>query len=136
MAGGGSPRRSGWAMGVTSYRDLRVWQLGMDLAETAYRLSQQFPKHEVYGLGSQIQRSAVSIPANIAEGHATSSTRCFLRHLAIAQGSLAELETHLLIGQRIGYANPSQVKTILDRCAQEAKMLRTLRSRLRSRAEE
>jgi len=64
-----------------NFRGLKVWQLGMQLAEEVYRLSQQFPKHEVYGLCSQIQRAAVSIPANIAEGHAIGSTKDFARFL-------------------------------------------------------
>ena len=84
-------------MDTQNFRDLRVWQLGMQLAEEVYRVSEQFPKAERYGLVSQIQRAAVSIPANIAEGHATGSTKQFLRFLGIAQGSLAELETQLVI---------------------------------------
>jgi four helix bundle protein len=67
-----------------NFRDLKVWRLGMQLAEQVYHLSQKFPKHEIYGLGSQIQRAAVPIPANIAEGHAMGSTKDFLRYLAIA----------------------------------------------------
>ncbi|MBN1589102.1 MAG: four helix bundle protein [Pirellulales bacterium] len=118
---------------MEDFRELRVWQLGMELAEETYRLSQHFPKHEVYGLGSQIQRSAVSIPANIAEGRATGSTKTFLRHLAIAQGSLAELQTHLMVAERIRYGNGEQTKPILERCTQEARMLRSLRNRLRRR---
>jgi hypothetical protein len=82
----GTSSRRGQVMDSQNFRDLKVWQLGMQLAENAYRLTQQFPKHETYGLGSQIQRAAVSIPANIAEGHATGSTKDFLRFLAIAQG--------------------------------------------------
>jgi four helix bundle protein len=120
-------------MSTKNFRQLRVWQLGMQLAEDVYRLSQQFPRHETYGLGSQIQRAAVSIPANIAEGHAMGSTKEFLRFLAIAQGSLAELETHLMLAQRIKYGDPVQIAAILDRCTQEARMLRTLRTRLRIR---
>lgn len=116
-----------------NFRGLRVWQLGMRIAEAAYQLSQQFPKYETYGLGSQIQRAAVSVPANIAEGHATGSTKMFLRHLAIAQGSLAELETHLMLAERIKYCNPVQVKSILTNCTEEARMLRALRKRLRAR---
>ena len=116
-----------------NFRALRVWQLGMQLAEDAYRLSQQFPRHEVYGLGSQMQRAAVSVPANIAEGHATGSGKDYLRFLAIAQGSLAELETHLMLAQRIGYGDPAQIGAILDRCAEESRMLRALRSRLREK---
>jgi len=116
-----------------NFRSLKVWQLGMQLAEDVYHLSQQFPKHETYGLGSQIQRAAVSIPANIAEGHAMGSTKDFLRFLAIAQGSLAELETHLMLAERIRYGNSEQIKLILNRCTEEARMLRSLRKSVRSR---
>ena len=116
-----------------NFRALKVWQLGMQLAEEVYHLSQGFPKHETYGLGSQIQRAAVSIPANIAEGHAMGSTKDFLRFLAIAQGSLAELETHLMLAERIRYGNPIQVQSILGRCTEEARMLRSLRTRIRGR---
>lgn len=120
-------------MDTQNFRDLRVWQLGMQLAEEVYRVSEQFPKAEKYGLISQIQRAAVSIPANIAEGHATGSTKEFLRFLGIAQGSLAELETHLMLAERIKYGNPMDIGPILDRCTEEARMLRSLRRSLRSR---
>ena len=120
-------------MDSKNFRDLRVWQLGMQLTEEVYRLSLQFPKSEVYGLVSQIQRAAVSIPANIAEGHAMGSTRDFLRYLAIAQGSLAELETHLMLAERVKYVRSDRIKPILDRCAEEARMLRSLRKSVRAR---
>jgi four helix bundle protein len=120
-------------METQNFRSLKVWQLGMQLAQGVYRLSQEFPKHETYGLASQIQRAAVSVPANIAEGHATGSTRQFMRFLAIAQGSLAELETHLMLAERIKYGNPAEIRTILSQCSEEARMLRSLRKRLRSR---
>ena len=120
-------------MDSKNFRDLRVWQLGMQLAEEVYRLSQQFPKHETYGLGSQIQRAAVSIPANIAEGHAIGSTKDFARFLGIAQGSLAELETHLMLAERMKYGNPVEIQSMLGRCGEEARMLRALRRSVRSR---
>jgi four helix bundle protein len=116
-----------------NFRGLKVWQLGMQLAEEVYHLSQRFPKHETYGLGSQMQRAAVSVPANIAEGHAIGSTKDFARFLGIAQGSLAELETHLMLAERLKYGNPSQIAPILAKCAEEARMLRGLRKSVRSR---
>ena len=116
-----------------NFRDLKVWQLGMQLVESVYRLSQQFPRHETYGLASQIQRAAVSIPANIAEGHAMGSTKDFLRYLAIAQGSLAELETHLILAERLKYGGPEQIASLLHRCGEEARMLRSLRKSVRAR---
>ena len=120
-------------MDEKNFRGLKVWQLGMQLAEDVYHLSQQFPKHEIYGLGSQIQRAAVSIPANIAEGHAIGSTKDFARFLGIAQGSLAELETHLMLAERMKYGNPIEIQSILGRCSEEARMLRGLRKSVRSR---
>jgi len=116
-----------------NFRSLRVWQLGMELVEQVYHLSRQFPKHETYGLSSQIQRAAVSIPGNIAEGHATGSTKQFLRYLAVAQGSLAELETHLILAERLKYGTTEVIGAILNRCTDEARMLRSLRKRVRSR---
>jgi four helix bundle protein len=116
-----------------NFKGLKVWQLGMILVEDIYCLSRQLPKTESYGLISQIQRAAVSIPANIAEGHATGSTKDFLRYLAIAQGSLAELETHLLIATRIKYTNKLQTDPILNKCSEEARMLRALRKHVRNR---
>ncbi len=116
-----------------NFRSLKVWQVGMQLVEEVYRLSHEFPKHETYALGSQIQCAAVSIPANIAEGHAMGSSKEFLRFLAIAQGSLAELETHLMLAERLKYCDPAQIAKILDRCAEEARMLRGLRKSVRNR---
>jgi four helix bundle protein len=120
-------------MPLDSYRDLKVWQLGMRLAKDVYLLTQGFPKHEVYGLSSQVQRSAVSIPANLAEGHAKDSTKEFLRHISIAQGSLAETETHLLLAESLEYAQPNQIAPLLERCTEERKMLGGLRHSLEAK---
>ena len=79
-------------MTIRSHRDLRVWQLGMDLTVECYKETSTFPKHELYGLTSQIRRAASSIPANIAEGHARGKNE-YQQFLKIAQGSLTELET-------------------------------------------
>ena len=120
-------------MSVNSYRELKVWQLGMQLAKDAYLLTQGFPKYEVYGLSSQLQRSAVSIPANLAEGHAKDSTKEFLRHISIAQGSLAETETHLLLAESLDYAKSNQIAPLLKKCEEERKMLSGLRRRLKAK---
>ena len=85
--------KSEFAMVVESYRDLIVWQEGMSLAVEVHKTTESYPKHEIYGLVSQLRRCSVSIPSNIAEGHARSSTLEYLRFLLIAMGSLAELET-------------------------------------------
>jgi len=98
---------------VRRYRDLRVWQHGVDLSVKLYQLTEDFPSHEIYGLVSQIRRASVSIPSNIAEGFGRSSAE-FARYLKIALGSLAELETQLEIALRVAYLSP-EAKAELDR---------------------
>jgi len=88
---------------VKSFRDLDVWHLGVELAETVYRVTARFPKSELFALSSQMRRAAVSIPANIAEGRARNSTREFLYFLSVSKGSLAELETQLELAIRLDY---------------------------------
>ncbi len=109
--------------GVRSYRDLLVWQRGMDLAAEVYRLSRSWPKDEVYGLTSQARRSAVSIPANIAEGYGRESTGSYSHHLKIARGSLKELETHLLLAERVDAASKGSVTEALQLADEVGKML-------------
>lgn len=111
---------------INSYRDLKVWQDAMSLAEECYRLTRPFPRDEMFGLTSQIRRSAASIPANIAEGHGRENTGSFIQHLRIAQGSLKELETHLLLSERVGAAEAGFSKQALDRCESLGRMLRGL----------
>ena len=88
---------------VVSHEGLRVWQDGMSLAEDVYHLTANMPAHERFGLVRQMRRAAVSIPANIAEGAGRSSKPDFVRFLSIARGSLSELETHLLLSERLGF---------------------------------
>jgi len=95
------------------YRDLKVWQKGMDVAERCYRITQSFPPEERYGLTSQIRRAAVSVPCNIAEGHSRFHTKEFLNHLSMARGSLAEVETLLLLCQRVGLLKEECVSGLL-----------------------
>jgi four helix bundle protein len=90
---------------LSGYRGLKVWQLAMQLATEVYRLTADFPKYEVYGLSSQLQRAAVSIPSNIAEGNKRESTKEYLHHLSTAFGSLAEVETQLLLVAELKHAN-------------------------------
>ena len=112
--------------GIKSYRDLRVWQEAMTLAELCYRLTKELPKDELFGLVSQIRRSVVSIPANIAEGHGRENTRSFIQYLRIAQGSLKELETHLLLAQRVGLVAQQKVEPLTGQGDLLGKRLRTL----------
>jgi four helix bundle protein len=106
--------------------DLEVWQQSMALTEECYRLTGSFPKDEVYGITSQIRRSAVSIPANIAEGYGRELTGSFLQFLRISQGSAKELETLLLISNRVGLSTQDVTAPVLERCTSVSKMLRSL----------
>src|SRR5689334_7896665 len=88
---------------VKKYSDLIVWQKAMDFAELVYAATQSWPRDELYGLTSQVRRAAVSVPSNIAEGQGRLSTKEFIHHISIARGSLLEVETQLLLAQRLGY---------------------------------
>jgi four helix bundle protein len=111
---------------IESYRDLRVWQEAMDLAEHCYRLSALFPREEVFALTAQLRRAGISVAANIAQGYGRDSTGAYVQFLKIAQGSLKELETHLLLSQRLGFAPNSDTDAVLERCMGIGKMLRAL----------
>ena len=115
-----------WRGHINSYRDLRVWQDAMTLAEAAYTMTRSFPKEEMFGMVSQIRRAAVSIAANIAEGHGRESTPYFVNFLRIAQGSLKELETHLLLSSRVGLVNQTTCDPMLSKCDTLGKRLRAL----------
>lgn len=121
-------------MSIRSYRDLIVWREAMDLAVACHRLVDAFPRVEKYGLALQVRRAAVSVPANIAEGRSRFGTREFARFLSIARGSLAELETHLLLAQRLGYVEAARMAPMLTRIAEIGRMLNALRGTLASRA--
>ena len=120
-------------MKVQHYRQLEVWQLAMDLAERCYQATKGFPKEELFGLTSQIRRSAVSIPANIAEGQGREHTKEFLNHLSIARGSLLELETHLMLSQRIGLLQQPELDSLLTMTDRLGRMLSGLRKALEKR---
>ena len=99
---------------IRSYKDLIAWQQSMELVVACYRLTEGFPSSERYGLASQLQRAAVSVPANIAEGHSRRTRGAYINHLSIAYGSLAELETHILIAGRLKYVAPGHEATCLQ----------------------
>jgi four helix bundle protein len=98
----------------------------MDLAERCYRLTEGYPKAEVYGVVSQIRRAAVSVPANIAEGYGREATGSYLHHLRIARGSLRELETLMLLSERIGFASTQDAQSVLSACDELGKMFHGL----------
>jgi four helix bundle protein len=112
--------------GVKNYRELVAWQKAMDLVTMVYDVTQHWPKTEVYGLTNQIRRAAVSIPSNIAEGQGRASTKEFLHHLSMARGSLLEVETQLLIAQRLGYTAPEAATQLLAGTAEAGRLLNGL----------
>ena len=118
---------------IRSYRDLEVWQKAVDLVVESYRLTNLLPKSETYGLSSQIQRSAVSVPANIAEGHVREHLGDYLHHLSIANGSLWELETHILVAGRLTYVPQAEVDRVLGLTGEVGRMLAGLIRSLKSK---
>lgn len=118
--------------GIQSYRDLIVWQDAMSLAEDCYRLTRGFPRDELFGLTSQIRRAAASIPANIAEGYGREARGSYVQSLRIAQGSLKELETHLLLAQRVEIVPGDAIVDLMSASERIGKMLRALIRALQS----
>lgn len=118
-------------MNTQSYRDLEVWQKAMDLVVDCYQSTKGFPKNEIYGLTSQLQRASISVPANIAEGRARQHTKEFLQHISIAYGSLAEVETLVQIAHRLDYLTDNQSNKVLDKTAEVGRMLNGLRRSLK-----
>jgi four helix bundle protein len=121
-------RNSG--MPVAHYRELIVWQKALDLAHECYVASKRFPREELFGFTSQIRRSASSIPANIAEGQGRQHTKEFLHFLSIARGSLMELETHLILCNRVELLPADTLEQLLGRCDEVSRMLSGLRQAL------
>ena len=115
---------------MKSFRELRVWQKAMDLVETVYLLTQDFPKQETYGLTSQVRRAAISIPSNIAEGHTREHIKEYLHHLSMAQASLAEVETQLEIAARLEYLTSNRLTELLLDISSLGKQLYALRNAL------
>jgi len=115
---------------TSDYKDLVVWQKGITLAKHIYELTQSFPAEEKYGLASQMRRAAVSIPSNIAEGQARHTTGEFIQFLSHAEGSIAELDTQLIIAVDLGYCENGKAESILQLISQLRKMLNSLRRKL------
>ncbi len=123
-------------MDIKNYRDLRVWQSGMELVVMVYEISEKFPSKEIDSLTSQIRRAAVSVPSNIAEGHTRESTKEYLHHLSIAQASLAEAETQMEIAFRLEYCTQDDLDKILAHSSSLGKQLYALRNSLQSRKQQ
>jgi four helix bundle protein len=113
-------------MGSRNYRDLIAWQKAMNLVAEVYRLSTSFPRQELYGLTTQLRRAAVSIPSNIAEGQGRGGDLEFVRFLRIAHGSLNEVETQLLIAERLGYTERKLVNPLIDMSAEIGRLINGL----------
>lgn len=111
---------------IKSYRDLKVWGDAMTLVEGCYLFTRDFPRDEMYGLTSQIRRASVSVPANIAEGYGRDGTASYVQFLKIAQGSLKELETHLILSQRLKLASSDVAEQLLGQADTIGRMLRAL----------
>ena len=111
---------------VKSYRDLQVWKKAMDFVQAVYSATQTFPKEELYSLTNQIRRSAVSIPSNIAEGSSRRGTQEFLRYINISTGSLAEIETQLIIAGRLSYLSETSLNDLLKNTDELSRMLQGL----------
>lgn len=115
---------------IRSYRDLEVWQCAMELVESVYRLVRRFPSTERYGLTSQLTRAAVSVPANIAEGHGRSTRKDYGHFVSIARGSVNEVETLILVAIRLGFVQQQDADPLLGLATRIGQMLSKLYTRL------
>jgi four helix bundle protein len=117
---------------IRDYQDLLVWQKSMDLVAEVYRIVGLLPLNEQYGLSSQLRRAAVSVPANIAEGFGRWHKKEFVRFLLVANGSVKELETHLLISVRLGFLKQEAIEKAVQMGKEVSKMIFALRDKLSS----
>jgi len=112
--------------GIQSFKDLLVWQKALTLSVLCYELTKAFPKDKMYGMTAQIRRASVSVPANIAEGHGREHTRSFIQFLRVAQGSLKELETHLMLAEQVNLAPAAALAPAYAMTDEIGRMLRAL----------
>lgn len=115
---------------MDGYQDLVVWQRGMALAEATHRVTRSLPKEEQFGLTSQARRASVSIPANIAEGYGRGTRPAYISFVRIAQGSLKELKTHLILAKRLRFCDEDEVEPLLREADELGRMIRALVTRL------
>lgn len=116
-----------------SYKDLLVWQNGIELAKLVYRLTRPFPAEEKFGLVAQMRRAAVSIPSNIAEGQARRTTGEFIQFISHAEGSLAELDTQLILAVELEFCRETRAAPIVALIEEQRRMLNALRRKLAAR---
>lgn len=117
---------------MRNFREMKIWNQGIDLAVLAYEITKQFPKEELYGLKSQITRAVVSIPSNIAEGCSRSSEKDFCRFLEISLGSAFEVETDLVIAEKVGFIKTDLLNNYVSRLVSEQKQIHSLITKIRS----
>ena len=120
-------------MPIKSYRELEVWKRSVDLVTEIYALTKKLPSDQRFGLTAQMQRSALSIPSNIAEGYGRSHRGDYLHHLSMANGSLCELETQLIIAGRLKYITRSDAEAVWGLCQETGKMLSAIIKSLKSK---
>lgn len=109
---------------IKTYKDLLIWQKGMELTELVYQLVNEFPKEEMYALTSQIKRSSVSIPSNISEGYGRNTAKSYSQFIKISRGSLYELETQLILAEKLNFIqNKELLYSIMELIEQEGKMM-------------
>lgn len=116
---------------ITDYKDLQVWQKGIEVVKEIYTITKQFPQNELFGLTSQMRRSAVSIPSNIAEGWMRQHTNEYIQFIYHALGSCGELDTQLIIANSLGYVNDDSLKDLSEKINHIIRMLRNLIKGLR-----
>lgn len=115
---------------VRTYRDLDIWKMGIEIVKEAYRLASRFPQHEVYGLGGQMRRAAISIPSNIAEGFRRQYAKEYRQFLRVSLGSCAELETQATIARELGYVSQADEGELLEKLDHECRMISNLAKKL------
>jgi four helix bundle protein len=123
----------GRVMSVRSYRDLVVWQKGIDLAKLVYKTTGNFPASEKFGLVAQMRRAAISVPSNIAEGQARRTSGEFLQFISQAEGSLAELDTQVVLSLELAFTRADKVQLLIGLIEEESKMLNALRLKIAAR---
>jgi four helix bundle protein len=117
---------------IETYKDLKVWQLGIKIVEMTYLMSQKFPDDERFGLTSQIRRCSVSVPSNIAEGFGRGYSKHYVNFLKISRGSLFELETQFYLAFQLNFIKEEDYNQINDLVVEEGKMINSLISKLKS----
>ena len=119
-------------MKIQSYKELIVWQKAMDMVADVYKLTKNLPKEELFALTNQIRRAAISVPSNIAEGYGRQSKKEYLQFLSIANGSVCEIETQLLLCVKIGYLSEERINDTIQTLTEIGKMLFTMKQKLNS----